>query len=200
MIKIKEYNQEKFPGFLDKEIYIFPFLEGLKTRICSDEGIIHIADKEGEIFLTEKETVYSRIYIETINSFSLAHFFNNNPDLIIEGIWLYPQAEQNYDQKYLKKFYITDVIKEIKTFDRNLREEINLYIYLNYYNYKLILEKYHLNFVPLIERGKFIKKELEKIAKTETTFMQPGHFGKGIVIKSYNYCIKGKQTFASIKN
>jgi hypothetical protein len=211
-IQVKNYNLKDFPKLLDKEVYIFPLLDGIKISIWMDKnGILHMQDSKGEILLTQEESIKNKIYIITLNWSLLNRFLKENQiiengeiiqDFIIEGVWLFPQNNTLYNDTYLKHFLITDVIKRIQILDRNnFNKKIYLYSYQNYFSYKRQLEKYKLHYAQLIDRGRFSENNLIIYANHNVLYLQQGVIcGPGIVIKNYDYYAKGQQIFAKIKS
>jgi len=199
-LPVYEYNDKNIDiqKILNSNYYIFPKLDGVLISLWMDKNeLLHIGDNKKEIFLIDDSELYQKICTVMYNSFNLLHFFKENPNLRLYGIWLKPIYITDYPEFNIGKFYIIDVVRSYGIWDRNLSENIDLYRYLDYNEYSKILRRYQLNYVQDIERCPDNVEDLIEIANSEDEYLSHA----GIVIKDYMYYDKnGKQCYVSISS
>lgn len=198
MIEVRDYIEKDFSGLLERYVYVFSKLKGTFVSVCLDQNeILHIYDKKREIKPTDN-SIRERIYVLTLNSTALLKFLKENRNYIIHGVWLNYFL---YRSGIEGKFYIVDVVDKKKEYDRNIQENINLFSYLPYFQYSVLLEKYYLNYLPCLYFKRFNLEELKTIANQGSSLIKYNGVGPGIVIKNYYYYnLEGKQMWAQIKS
>lgn len=179
---IERIDREEVSDLCIGECFIFPKLDGSNGSVFLKNGKITCGSRNRSLDDGQDDNAGFREFInsnEEIEKYT--NFFKDNPNLIIYGEWLVPHTIKYYRDDCWRKFYIFDVcyLKEGKT------------CYLPYYEYKNLLNKYNLDFIPPLSitinpRISFLEKQLEN----NSFLMKEGFKGEGIVIKRYDYVNK----------
>lgn len=193
----KEYQHIEKLGSLDVEgieigtCYIFPKLDGTNASIWLDDNK-NIQTGSRTRWLSEgqndnagfREAVKNDIQFDGIKS-----CLKENPNLRFFGEWLVSHTLKTYRQDAWRKFYVFDVIEEN---GENWR-------YLEYNEYKLLCEKYNINYIPCIAEIKNPQlDDIIRVSQSNNYLIEDGKgIGEGLTIKNYEFVNKfGRKTWA----
>lgn len=186
---VENIHSDEVEGILNGKCYIFPKLNGMNEQIWvgMDGTTLKVGTRNKEAD-NDKD---SRGLIGYISSDNFLLFFYNYPNLRLYGEWLVHHTI-HYKQEAYNHFYVFDVLEN--TSKR----------YMAYENYKDLLEKFDIKYIPVIDViEKPSMSDLETICKTKTDFLMPkkGDAGEGIVIKDYDFTNKyGRTCWGKLKN
>lgn len=190
---IERFGTPEVDGLTQGNTYIFPKIDGTNSSVWLENGEIHAGSRKRELSLdVDNANFYNTIKDDA----RIKAFFNDNPTLRLFGEWLVPHTLKNYETTAWKKFYVFDVVD---CTEADTADNIEKSRYLPYEEYSELLDKYNIDYVPLI-------KKLENPTVEEVTdcidlngFLTTDGKGEGIVIKNYEYQNRyGRQTWAKI--
>ena len=173
------------------ECYVFPKIDGTNGSVWLDNNnTIQCGSRRRKLSLENDNAGFLKYIKEDTNIFK---YLIDNPNHRLFGEWLVPHSLKTYREEAWKKFYIFDVVENNKA-----DEEFN---YLHYDRYKPLLEKYSLNYIPLISKitnGTY--EQFTSQLKHNTFLIENSKgVGEGIVIKNYNFKNKyGRVTWAKL--
>jgi len=104
---------------------------------------------------------------------NILSFFQSYPHLRLYGEWLVPHTLRTYNDDAWNKFYVFDVMDDD--------------VYLPYEEYKLILEKFDIEYIPLLTKIENPTYEELVALLDKNTYLVKEGVGEGIVIKNYAY-------------
>lgn len=158
--------------------YIYPKIDGTNSSVwIGDEGVIHAGGRNRELSL-EKDN--GGFLANTINNCNIIRCLEDNPNIRIYGEWLIPHSLKTYRDDCWKKFYVFDVIEELGGDD---------FRYMPYEEYKPIMEKYGIDYIPPIAiiNNPTYENLIALLDKNTYLIKDGAGVGEGIVIKRYNY-------------
>lgn len=166
--------------------YVFPKIDGTNGSIWYDEALneIYAGSRNRELQIDNDNQGFFNLIIKDDRYIK---FFKDYPNLYLYGEFLIPHSLKTYRKDAWGKFYIFDVMYNDK--------------YLSYEEYKDILEKYELDYIPCIAQVKngTYEQFINIMNKNEWLIEDGKGLGEGIVIKNYNYVNKyGRVTWAKI--
>lgn len=177
---------DEVEGILDGTVYIQPKIDG--TNACvwlKDRNEIAFGSRNKELTLEKDNANFLRTFI---GDQRLKAFFAEFPNLTLYGEYLVKHTIKDYRDNAWFKFYVFDVI------DDDGR-------YLPYEEYKPLLDRYEIEYVPVLAKlTNATEEDLVKLLDKNTYLMQDGKGpGEGIVIKRYNWVNKyGRVVWAKI--
>jgi hypothetical protein len=121
--------------------------------------------------------------MDTIGQFLIA-----NPNLRLYGEWLVPHTLKTYIDAAWRNFYVFDVVSEDGR-------------YLPYEEYKVLLDKYNIEYIPPICKvnNPTYERLVNQLEKNGYLVKDGDGTGEGIVIKNYDFVNKyGRTTWAKI--
>lgn len=164
--------------------YVFPKLDGTNASVWFKDGAIQGGSRNRHLSIDNDNAGFLEYAhsCEHLNS-----LFKEYPHIRLYGEWLVPHAIKNYKDDSWRKFYVFDVC-------------YNEY-YLPYDDYKEILEKFNINYIPCIAKvnnGSY--DQFVNQLQYNTFLMVDGEgIGEGIVIKNYEVENKyGRKTWAKL--
>lgn len=184
---IERYGTDEVEGIECGTCYVFPKIDGTNGSIWYSDGV-SAGSRNRELTLDEDNQGFYKWVLDQDNFCS---FFKKNKNVILYGEWLVPHSLKTYRDSAWRKFYVFDVC--------TLSED-KLH-YLPYEEYKPILEKYDIEYIPaikIIENG--AEEKFRECLDNNTYLIEEGKgFGEGIVIKNYDFVNKyGRTTWAKI--
>jgi len=188
---IERIDREEVGGLCLGQCFIFPKLDGTNGQVfLNKNGKINCGSRNRDLQKGDDNAGF-RAYVNSKEQLpKYEAFFKDNPSLILYGEWLVKHTLGNYRDDCWRKFYIFDVCYFQND---NLK-------YMSYYDYKALLTKYELDFIPplcIIENPRM--DYLQKAMETNTYLMKEGFFGEGIIIKRYDYINKfGRTTWGKL--
>jgi len=185
---VERFGTTEVEGIEFGECFIFPKIDGTNSQLWYEENKLCAGSRNRTLELDNDNAGFMAWAIQQENIINL---FLDNPYLRLYGEWLVPHTLKTYRPDAWKNFYVFDV--SILS-----GEEESL---MHYNDYKPILEKYGISYIPPICSIKNPTYE-NLVAKLESNIylIEDGKgSGEGIVIKNYDYKNKyGRQTWAKI--
>ncbi|MBM2816064.1 MAG: Phi19:3 [Ignavibacteria bacterium] len=179
------------------ECYVFPKIDGANTSIWLNEGEVQAASRNRQLTLTDD---HEGFYAYILENKKFYDYLFENPSHRLFGEWLIPHSLKTYRKDAWKHFYIFDVCIDKKE-DEMLHSGDSPFIYLNYEEYKPLLEKHNLEYIPplcIIRNGDY-QQFINQLMKNVFLLEDGKGFGEGIVIKRYDFRNKyNRQTWAKI--
>jgi hypothetical protein len=183
---VERLGTDETEGVLDGIVHVFYKLDGTNGQIWW-KGRVHCGSRNRELDLQNDNAGFMNAIVSDPR---YLHFFEEYPTLRLYGEWLVPHSLKTYSDDAWRKFYIFDVFQE------------GVDIALAYEDYKPLLDKHGLDYVPPLcimknPTEEQIYKALEKCGQ----FLVKDGFGigEGIVLKNYSYINKyGRQTWAKL--
>lgn len=171
---LKKLGHAEVDGLLDGLAHIFPKLDGTNGHIWSENGEICFGSRNRQVSLENDNQGFMAALHD---SPKLKEFFDKYPNYSLYGEWLVKHTFKDYIDSAWNKFYIFDVYDRAN--DR----------YLNYDEYKSILDILELDYIPCVI--KVLNGTEEKIGHhlNKSIFLckEGIQMGEGIVIKNYPF-------------
>lgn len=193
-MKFKKYQHvEKFGNTEVEDIEIgkclvFPKVDGTNSSVWLDEGELRAGSRTRELTL-EKDN--AGFYKYALSNENIKKYLDKHPNHRLYGEFLVPHSLKTYRSDAWRKFYIFDVC-----LDKDDTVE-----YLQYDDYKPLLEEFNLDYIPPIAKIKNGSYEnFIRCLEQNIFLIQDGNgVGEGVVIKNYNFYNQyGRQTWAKI--
>lgn len=167
--------------------YIFPKIDGTNSSVWIDENNkLQAGSRRRHLTLEEDNAGFYAWVLEQDN---IKKLLSDYPSLRLYGEWLVPHALKTYREDAWRKFYVFDVsICDNDTF-------------MNYEDYKSLLDKYEIEYIPPICKieNPTYEKLLSILDKNDYLIKDGCGVGEGIVIKNYNFKNKfGRTIWAKI--
>jgi len=195
---IEKLGTEEVEGIELGTCYVFPKIDGTNSSIWVDElGHIQTGSRNRWLAEGQNDNGGFRDAVKNYEQFQgIKECLKDNSNLRIFGEFLIPHSLKIYKQDAWKKFYVFDIRRN------GIKEDgTEFEYYLPYEEYKLICDKYNINYIPCI---KIIKNgtydDFLFTAQQNKYLIEPGKgIGEGIVIKNYEYKNKfGRTTWAKL--
>ena len=170
--------------------FVFPKIDGTNSSVwLDDDGIVQCGSRNRQLTL-EKDNAGFRAYINTQDN--IKQCVIDNPNLRLYGEWLFPHTIKTYQDGAWRHFYVFDVMEKCDNGEE---------CYLAYDKYKLIMDKYNIDYIPpicVLENATY-DSYADQLEKNVFLIQDGKGCGEGIVIKNYNYKNKfGKINWAKI--
>lgn len=163
---------DEVEGILNGTVYVYTKLDGTNTGVHYENGQVIVNSRKREL-TEEKDNAGSREYVLSQEKYK--KFFEDYPNLYLYGEFLVKHTVRTYKDSAWRKLYIFDVVD----YDNNR--------YLSYEEYAPILDKYNIEYIPLIAKLENPTKEEVVDCLNKTTYLQKDdNLGEGIVIKRYD--------------
>lgn len=196
---IERYGNDAVDGILCGKCTIMPKIDGTNSSVwLGEDGELHFGSHHRELSLENDNAGFMRDCINTLKD-KLSAFFEEFPKYRIYGEWLVPHSLKTYRDNAWRKFYIFDVTDETSTEINSEGETKRRYI--PYKEYKPLLEKYGLEYIPPIAEitNPTEEKLYELLEKNDYLIKDGNGTGEGIIIKNYDFYNKyGRNIFAKI--
>lgn len=187
---VERFNTDEVQDIELGTCFVFPKIDGTNGCVWLEDNEIHAGSRRRELSLTNDNAGFFE-YVsqnENIKAYLAAH-----PKHRLYGEWLVPHTLKTYRDDAWKKFYIFDVVE--------IDEDKNYIKYKNFYEYQPELQKYNLDYIPvlkIIRNGKE-KDFIECLDRNNFLIKDGAGAGEGIVIKNYNFVNKyGRTVWAKI--
>jgi hypothetical protein len=178
--------------------YIFPKIDGTNASVwLNDDGEIQAGSRKRHLSIKDDNAGF---YAWVRQQQNLIDYLKENPTHRLFGEWLVPHSLKTYRQDAWRKFYVFDVAVD-KTKDEILHDNDNKYKFLTYDEYKPLLEKHNIKYIPPISIIKNANYEqlVNQLMKNVFLIDDGKGVGEGIVIKNYQFKNKyNRQTWAKI--
>ena len=179
------------------ECFIFPKLDGTNASIFLIDGKINAGSRNRHLSLENDNAGFLEWCLSQDN---ILNYLLENPTHRLYGEWLVPHSLKTYRSEAWRRFYIFDVALDKD--DSEIKHESDDKIkYIHYNEYKPLLEKHNLDFIPPISviRNCNYETLVNQLIKNDFMIEDGKGYGEGIVIKNYEFKNKyGRQTWAKI--
>lgn len=191
----KYQHVEKFGNTEVKDIEIgeclvFPKIDGTNSSVWLDDGEnLKAGSRTRELTLEKDNAGFYRYAL--FDNPNIENYLRKYPNHRLYGEFLVPHSLKTYKDDAWRKFYIFDVC-----LDKDDTVE-----YLQYDDYKPLLEEFNLDYIPPIAKIRNGSYENFIHCLDQNIFLlQDGKgVGEGVVIKNYNFYNQyGRQTWAKI--
>jgi hypothetical protein len=183
---VEKFERDDVEGIDLGTCFVFPKIDGTNSSVWLQENQIHCGSRKREIS-EEKDNAGFYKFIQGDSRFN--SFLLDYPEWTLFGEWLVPHTLKTYIETAWNKFYVFDI------YDRQNNK------YISYLDYKPILEKYNIDYIPVQAIIKNPNKEqlYKEVENNIFLIKENCGFGEGIVIKNYNFTNKyGRVTWAKI--
>lgn len=187
---IERLGSSEVQDLLYGECYLFYKIDGTNGSVWLEGDTLKAGSRNRELSLENDNAGFYKFILESEN---IKNFFTEYPKLRLYGEFLVPHSLRNYKESAWRDFYVFDVT--VDTEDDKIE-------YLPYNQYKEILEKYNINYIPpiCIMKNPTIENIYLQLEKTGQYLIEDGKgMGEGLVLKNYFYKNKyGRQTWAKV--
>lgn len=180
---VERFGSEETEGINNGLCYVFPKIDGTNAQLWFNGGL-RAGSRKREL---SEDSDNAGFYVWAQKQENILSFFQSYPHLRLYGEWLVPHTLRTYNDDAWRKFYVFDVM--------------NGDDYLSYDEYKPILGKFNIEYIPLLAKIENpTHEELVELLDKNTYLIEEGKgVGEGIVIKNYAYKNKfGRTTWAKI--
>lgn len=171
------------------ECLVFPKLDGTNSSVwLDDEGSVKAGSRTRELTLEKDNAGFYAYVLENEN---IKAYLQKHPTHRLYGEFLVPHSLKTYKNNAWRRFYVFDVC-----LDKDEAVE-----YIQYDDYKPLLEEFNLNYIPPIAKIKNGNYENFIHCLEQNIFLiEDGKgVGEGVVIKNYNFYNQyNRQTWAKI--
>jgi ATP-dependent RNA circularization protein (DNA/RNA ligase family) len=184
---IERLGSDEVSGILDGEVYIFPKIDGTNGSIWYN-GTLQYGSRRRH--LVDDDNQGFKHHLSQNKSYEL--FFKEYPNVRLYGEFLVPHTIKTYRDTAWRKFYIFDVVEY---------KDNGEYRYMPYNEYKVILDKFKLDYIIPLKIITFPSLEqIYKCLEINDYLIKDGEGqGEGIVLKRYDYRNKyGRITWAKV--
>jgi hypothetical protein len=186
---IERFNTSEVENIEFGKCYIFPKIDGTNASIwLGEDNNVQTGSRNRHLTIEDDNAGFTKWAVTQPN---ILEYLKEHPTHRLYGEWLVPHTLRTYKDSAWKNFYVFDVIAV---------EEDTLR-YLTYEEYKPLLEKYNINYIPtisIITNGTY-EQFIKQLDKNNYLIEDGKGIGEGIVIKNYEYTNKyGRKTWAKI--
>jgi hypothetical protein len=182
---IERIGTSEVDGLLDGKCFVFPKIDGTSGTVYLDEnGVLKAGSRNREL---TQEQDNAGFYSAIKDDIRFQNYLAEFPTHYMYGEWLVKHSLNTYRDDAWRKFYIFDVMDGER--------------YLTYDEYKPILEKYDIEYIPPLAIIDYPTEEkLYGLLEKNTFLIKDGcGSGEGLVIKSYGFKNKyGRTTWGKI--
>lgn len=179
------------------ECYVFPKIDGTNASVWLHDGEINAGSRTRHLTL-EKDNAGFFAWVKQQEN--ILAYLKENPTHRLFGEWLVPHSLKTYRETAWRKFYVFDVAID-KQDDEILHEGDSTLKYLHYNEYKPLLDKFGIDYIPpisIMKNGDY-DSFIRELVKNDFLIEDGKGSGEGIVIKNYYYKNNyGRQTWAKI--
>lgn len=176
--KLERFGRPSVRGIEAGECFVFHKLDGTNASVWYIEELDEIRAGSRNRPLTFKKD--NANFFETIHTNeNIKKFFRDYPKYRLYGEFLVPHTLKTYEDTAWREFYVFDVLDETGDETR----------YLHYYEYKKLMDKYNIPYIPAIAKvvngsyDTFVKL----LDKADYLIKDGCGAGEGIVIKNYDF-------------
>lgn len=166
---VERFGSEETEGINNGLCYVFPKIDGTNAQLWFNGGL-RAGSRKREL---SEDSDNAGFYVCAQKQENILSFFQSYPHLRLYGEWLVPHTLRTYNDDAWNKFYVFDVMDDD--------------VYLPYEEYKLILEKFDIEYIPLLTKIENPTYEELVALLDKNTYLVKEGVGEGIVIKNYAY-------------
>ena len=205
---VMKYDKDELEvkGILDGKVHLFHKIDGTNSCVFLDENQnLSFGSRRKMISSNDDNRGFATSFLARPDvAQSLKQMLLELPkNTVIYGEWLVQNVIKTYEKDAWRHFYVFDVVvypddirPDVLSNDESSRR---CETYLPYEVYAPLCEKYGIKYIPVIDviDNPTINDITGRL--DETTFLNDGKRGEGIVIKNYNYKNPfGRQTWAKV--
>lgn len=176
--------------------YVFPKIDGTNACLWWHNGL-QAGSRNRHLTIDNDNAGFYQWALQQQN---IIKYFEENPHHRLFGEWLVPHSLKTYKEKAWRNFYVFDVCIDRKP-EEILHEGDHTLNHLHYEDYKPLLEKHNINYIPpisILNNGVY-DQFINQLCKNVFLIEDGQGAGEGIVIKNYEYKNKfNRQTWAKI--
>lgn len=179
------------------ECFIFPKIDGTNASVWFHNGEIQAGSRTRHLTL-EKDN--AGFYAWVLEQENIKNYLKENPTHRLFGEWLVPHSLKTYRENAWRRFYVFDVVIDRNEEDLS-HENDEKFTYIKYNDYKPLLEKHSIDFIPPISviRNSNYEQLVNQLMKNDFLIEDGKGYGEGIVLKNYEFKNKyGRRTWAKI--
>ncbi len=184
---IEKLNVDETEDITLGTCFLFPKLDGANASVWIEDGIIKAGSRRRELTLdNDNQGFYNTIEEDE----RVINFFKEFPQYILYGEWMRPHSLKTYRADAWNRFWVFDIV-----------EKDNPDTYIPYDDYKSMLDKYNLDYIPVqtIITNPSEDQLIYELQKNTFLIEDGKGVGEGLVIKNYLYRNKfGRQTWAKL--
>lgn len=166
---VERFGSEETEGINNGLCYVFPKIDGTNAQLWFNYKLC-AGSRKREL---SEDSDNAGFYVWAQKQENILSFFQSYPHLRLYGEWLVPHSLRTYRDDAWNKFYVFDVMDDD--------------VYLPYEEYKLILEKFGIEYIPLLTKIENPTYEELVALLDKNTYLVKEGVGEGIVIKNYAY-------------
>lgn len=179
------------------ECFIFPKIDGTNASVWLYNGKIQAGSRTRHLSLEKDNAGFLEWVLKQEN---LLNYLKENPTHRLFGEWLVPHSLKTYRNDAWRRFYIFEVVedRDLSELQHDADEKFN---YLHYNDYKPLLEKHEIDFIPPISViiNSNYEQLVNQLMKNDFLIQDGKGYGEGIVLKNYDFKNKyGRKTWAKI--
>lgn len=170
------------------ECFVFPKIDGTNASVWIENEQIQAGSRTRHLSLDKDNAGFLEWVLKQKN---ILDYLKENPTHRLFGEWLVPHSLKTYREDAWRKFYVFDVVED-------LEEDFK---YIKYNDYKLLLEKHNIDYIPPIAviRNSNYEQLVNQLMKNDFLIEDGKGYGEGIVLKNYDFKNKyGRTTWAKI--
>lgn len=179
------------------DCFVFPKIDGTNASVWFEDGQIQAGSRTRHLSIGQDNAGFLDWVLKQE---CFVEYFKENPHHRLFGEWLVPHSLKTYRETAWRKFYVFDVAID-KTESEILHDGDSVIKYLHYDEYKPLLDKCGIDYIPPITKIKNGSYEqlINQLAKNVFLIEDGKGQGEGIVIKNYEFRNRfNRQTWAKI--
>lgn len=183
---IERFNTTEVEGIDIGEVYVFPKIDGTNASLWIDEGELKAGSRNRELSIDNDNAGF---YEWALKQSSIIEFFEAYPNHRLYGEWLVPHSLKTYRDSSWRDFYVFDVVDAMNG------------KYLPYNEYKIIMDKFSINYIPpiIVLKNPPEDRIILQLERNNYLIEDGKGTGEGIVLKNYDFVNKhGRQIWAKI--
>jgi hypothetical protein len=179
------------------DCYVFPKIDGTNACIWLKDGKIQAGSRNRHLTLEKDNAGFLEWAIQQEN---ILNYLQENPAHRLFGEWLVPHSLKTYRPNAWRNFYVFDVCID-RGQDEILHEGDSELNHLHYNEYKPLLERFNINYIPpiaILKSGTY--EQFINCLNKNVFLIEDGQgAGEGIVVKNYEWKNRfNRQTWAKI--
>lgn len=179
------------------DCYVFPKIDGTNACVWLADGKLQAGSRNRHLSLDKDNAGFLEWALQQSN---LMDYLLENPHHRLFGEWLVPHSLKTYKPTAWKNFYVFDVCVD-RTEQEIQHEGDHELNHIHYNEYKPLLEKHSINYIPpicILKNGVY-EQFINQLCKNVFLIEDGKGAGEGVVIKNYEYKNRfNRQTWAKI--
>lgn len=179
------------------ELFIFPKIDGTNASLWLEDGKLQAGSRTRHLSLDKDNAGF---YEWALSQNNILEYLLKNPNHRLFGEWLVPHSLKTYRESAWRRFYVFDVVID-KSEDELTHDNDEKFLYLNYNDYKPLLEEFNIDYIPPISviKNSNYEQLVNQLMKNDFLIEDGKGYGEGIVLKNYSFNNKyGRKTWAKI--